>query len=174
LGLSSKYYDFAVKGWRFVVLDGNDVSFHAYPEGSEGHRAAELYYQNMTIESPKWNGAVGPDQMSWLEDVLTKAATARENVVVYCHFPVFPEGIHNLWNASEVVQLIEAFPCVKAFINGHNHAGNYDSRNGIHYLTLKGMVNTLVNSYAVIQATEDSLIVTGYGREEDRILKLEK
>lgn len=172
LGLSSKYYDFAVKGWRFVVLDGNDVSFHAYPEGSEGHRAAATYYQNMTVESPKWNGAVGSDQMSWLEEVLKKAAEARENVAVYCHFPVFPENIHNLWNANEVVQLLEAYPCVKAFINGHNHAGSYDTRNGIHYLTLKGMVNTLVNSYALIQVTEDSLIVTGYGREEDRVLKL--
>lgn len=165
LGLRSKYYDFDVKGWRFVVLDGNDISFHAYPEGSEGYRIATDFYQNLTIKPPKWNGAVGSDQLRWLEEVLEKATEDGENVVVYCHFPVFPENIHNLWNADEVIRILEAYSCVKAYFNGHNHSGNYAIRNGIHYLTLKGMVDTSVTSYALVQVLEDSLIVTGFGRE---------
>ncbi len=35
MGLTERYYDFYVKGWRFIVLDGNDISFHANPKNSE-------------------------------------------------------------------------------------------------------------------------------------------
>ena len=45
LGMPAKYYDYEVKGWRYVVLDGNDVSFHAYPEGSaEAKHAVRILY----------------------------------------------------------------------------------------------------------------------------------
>jgi manganese-dependent ADP-ribose/CDP-alcohol diphosphatase len=95
-------------------------------------------------------------------------------VVIYSHFPVWPENVHNLWNAGEMVELIEAYPCVKAYINGHNHAGNYALKNGIHYLTLKGMVDTLQTSYAVMHVYDDRLEVRGFGREENRTLEIGK
>ena len=39
-----------------------------------------------------------------------------------------------------------------AYIYGHNHAGNYGRRDTIHYLTLKGMVDTEQTSYAVMRS----------------------
>jgi manganese-dependent ADP-ribose/CDP-alcohol diphosphatase len=33
LGLKQRYYDFARNGWRFIVIDGNDVSLYAWPKG---------------------------------------------------------------------------------------------------------------------------------------------
>ncbi len=62
---------------------------------------------------------------------------------------------------------------MKAYINGHNHKGNYKIKSGIHYLTLKGMVDTEKTSYAVIKVDEVSIDVTGYGREENRKLIIE-
>lgn len=174
MGLASRYYDFAVNGWRFVVLDGNDISFHAYPEGSAGYRTAEAFYHENKISSPKWNGALGAGQLSWLNGVLETASGANEKVVLYCHFPVFPENGHNLWNAGEVIELLESHVCVVAYINGHNHAGNYGLRNGIHYLTLKGMVDTVHTAYSVVNVFEDRLEIMGYGREENRTLHLRK
>lgn len=174
LGLSSRYYDFAVKGWRFVVLDGNDISFHAHPKNSPEHQKAVDYYERNAIDSPDWNGAVGPEQISWLEKVLEQAAKNDEKVVLYCHFPVYPKNIHNLWNAGEIINLIERFPCVKAYLNGHNHAGNYGIKNGVHYLTFQGMVDTEENAYATIQVYDGRLEVTGYGREESRVLEIKK
>ena len=44
--------------WRFVVLDGNDISFHAYPKDSEKYKEAEEYYTANKISSPKWNGGL--------------------------------------------------------------------------------------------------------------------
>ena len=174
LGLPSRYYDFEVKGWRFVVLDGNDISFHAYPANSPMQKEAEAYYKAHEINLPKWNGAIGPDQIAWLDRVLEKASSDGEKVVLYCHFPVYPENVHNLWNAGEIITLIESHSCVKAYMNGHNHAGNYGLENGIHYLTFKGMVDTEETSYATIHVFDDRLEVSGHGREQNRILKIGK
>ncbi len=175
MGMPARYYDYEVKGWRYVVLDGNDISFYAYPKNSEGHRKANEYYTRNKVQSPKWNGAIGVEQLSWLRTVLETAARSDENVILFCHFPIYPENDHhNLWNAKEIIALLEEFPCVKAYIDGHNHKGNYGMKEGIHYLTLKGMVDTDQTSYAVIEVGEDHLEVTGYGREENRVLEIRK
>lgn len=166
MGLPSKYYDFEVKGWRYVILDGNDISFHAYPKYSDEYIQAGEYYRTNKITSPKWNGAIGSEQRSWLSEVLEKATQSDENVILFCHFPVYPENAHNLWNAKEIVAILEAYSCVKAYISGHNHHGNYAIKEGIHYLTLKGMVDTEQTSYAVIRVDDKRIDVTGYGREE--------
>jgi hypothetical protein len=68
--------------------------------------------------------------------------------------------------------MFEEFSCVKAYINGHNHKGKYGQKNGIHYLTLKGMVETETNAYSIIGVHQGKLKVTGYGREPDRNLLL--
>lgn len=170
MGLPSRYYDFRIKGWRFIVLDGNDISFHAYPKDSDKFMEASKYYAEHKINSPKWNGAIGLTQLIWLKGVLEKASRNKEKVILYCHFPVFPENIHNLWNASEITSLIEDYPNVKAYINGHNHGGNYGVEKGVHYLTIKGMVDTNQSSYAVVQVYKDHLKIVGYGREDTRVL----
>ena len=172
LGLENRYYAFQAEGWRFLVLDGNDISFIAWPKGSAEYQAATDYYSKLKTESPKWNGAVGKEQLAWLTDNLDEAKKANEKVMVFCHFPVFPANSHNLWNADEVMQLLEQYDEVKAYVNGHNHAGNYGEKNGIHYLTLKAMVDTEENAYAVMQVFDDRLEMSGFGREKDRSLKL--
>lgn len=168
MGLSSRYYDFEYFGWRYIVLDGNDISFHAYPKGSDEVAKAADYYEKHKITSPKWNGAIGSKQVSWLKETLRKAQDKNEKVILFCHFPVYPDDIHNLWNADEIVTLLSQFNCVKAYINGHNHKGHYGLKHGIHFVTLKGMVDTEENSYSVVKVSEKSIEVKGFGRELDR------
>lgn len=177
LGMNKRYYDFRVKSWRFIVLDGNDVSFYANVEGNEKWREADsLFCKLKERKAPNaqvWDGAVGDEQLQWLDSTLQKAKKAGERVILFCHHPVFPLEMHTLWNAEEVRNLIESAGCVAAFINGHNHQGGYALHNGVHYLNLKGMVETPdQNAFAVIEASSDSLKVTGYGREPDRVLLL--
>ncbi|UCE08152.1 MAG: metallophosphoesterase [bacterium] len=174
LGMPSKYDDFEVKGWRFIVLDGNDISFHAYPKNSEKYVNAIEYYEQETIKSPEWNGAIGAKQLSWLKTVLKEASRKGENVVLFSHFPIYPDDIHNLWNAHEIIELIEHYNNVKAYINGHNHAGNYGVKNGVHYLTIKGMVETEKTSYAIVNIYETQIEVFGYGREESRVMTIKE
>ena len=41
-GLSSRYYAITHKGWRFIVLDGNEISLHAWPQTSSEHQDSGL------------------------------------------------------------------------------------------------------------------------------------
>ena len=171
LSLRSRYYDFAVQDYRFIILDGNDISFHAHPKETEAYKDAVFFFRKNDIDSPEWNGAIGKKQLTWLRSLLDKANKTNEKVILMCHFPVYPEDQHNLWNAREVLELLESYACVKAYLNGHNHQGNYGFRKGIHYLSFKGMVETEKTAYSKIQVYADSLKVIGFGREENRVLK---
>ena len=172
MGMKSKYYEFSVKDWRFVVLDGNDVSFHAYPKNNPKYKDAERYYRENKIRYPRGNGAVGSEQVAWLRKILQKAEKQKEQVAVFCHFPVYPADPHNLWNAGEIISMFEEFSCVKAYINGHNHKGKYGQKNGIHYLTLKGMVETETNAYSIIRVAENQMQIAGFGRQGNQKLRL--
>ncbi|NND31078.1 MAG: hypothetical protein HKN76_00715 [Saprospiraceae bacterium] len=174
LDLKSRYYHFVVKDWRFVVLDGNDISFHAYAQHSEQYLRAETYYADNKITSPKWNGAISEMQLTWLEEQLRDAVLKDQKVIIYCHFPVFPDNQHNLWNAEDVLAIIDQYPCVKAYFNGHNHAGNYALHNGVHFVTFKGMVDTEETSYARVGVHFDRLEIKGFGREKSRTLKISR
>ena len=172
LGLKQRYYDFTRKGWRFIAIDGNDVSLYAWPKGDPRTKAAAEYYKSLKPRPPSWNGAVGDEQLKWIEAKLQAATKAKERVMLFCHFPVYPKNGHNLWNAAALTDLLARYPCVAAYFNGHNHAGNYGQSDGIHYLTLKGMVDTEQSSYSVIEVYADRLVVKGFGRETERELPL--
>jgi manganese-dependent ADP-ribose/CDP-alcohol diphosphatase len=178
LGMPNQYYDFKRKNWRFVVLDTNDLSLYANPEGSDKYQEAEEMYNtlkaNNEINAQTWNGGVSEEQLSWLRGVLQKAEKRNEKVVVIGHMPVYPDNNHNVWNDEAVIAELEAAGKVVAYFNGHNHAGNYAVKNGIHYVNLKGMVETDdTNSYSIVQVYKDRLEVDGYGRETDRVLKIQ-
>jgi 3',5'-cyclic AMP phosphodiesterase CpdA len=119
-----------------------------------------------------WNGGVGKVQIQWLNRTLARASAAREPTIVFCHYPVYPPTAHTLWNDAEVIHVLEAQPSVIAFLCGHNHEGNYARKNGIHYLTFRGMVETRETAYALVEAYPNRLRVTGFGRETDRVLAM--
>ncbi|KKK33667.1 hypothetical protein WQ57_23920 [Mesobacillus campisalis] len=178
LGMPNQYYDFKHKNWRFVVLDTNDLSLYANAEGSEKHQEAQEMYntlkENNEINAQTWNGGISEEQLTWLRGVLQKAEQRNEKVVVIGHMPVYPDNNHNVWNDEAVIAELEAVRNVVAYFNGHNHAGNYAVKNGIHYVNLKGMVETDdTNSYSIVQVYKDRLEVDGYGRETDRVLKIQ-
>jgi len=172
LGMPSKYYDFKIKNWRFICLDGNDLSFIAYPKGSQRYQESEKYYREKKIRSPKWNGGVGAEQLNWLRKTLERAEDSEEKVALFCHFPVYPPDPHNLWNAKEVIALLEEFSCVKAYINGHNHKGKYGIKSGIHYLTCKGMVDTDQSAYSIFRVNDEEIDVLGFERESERFFEI--
>lgn len=174
LGLKRGYYDFAVRGWRFIVLDGNAVSLAAPAGSPERLQAQAMLDRLQKVGAPNamsWNGACGDRQLTWLRETLAKAAKARETAVVFCHFPVYPPNVHNLWDDGEVVRLLEVSGVVAACFSGHNHGGNYGEKHGIHYVTLQGLVETPDTvAYALVELYSDRLVVTGYGREPSRVL----
>jgi len=102
---------------------------------------------------------------------LDKAAASNEKVIICCHFPVYPENIHNLLNYKEVLSVLNNYNNIVAWFNGHNHAGNYGNTNMIHFLTMKGMVETeKTNSFALVEVYNNRIWIKGYGREKSQIL----
>ena len=179
LGLEKPYYDFVYHSWRFVVLDGNDLSLYALPKGGAKYKVAEAMLQSLKAKEASnaydWNGGIGAEQIAWLQQTLANAEQAGEKVIVFCHFPIFPKHSHNLWNDTELIDAIEPYKCVVAYINGHNHRGHYGKKNGIHYLTVHGMVETPdQNAYAVFEVYKDRLNIIGYGREPSRVLHFQQ
>lgn len=177
VGMEKAYYDFAGGGYRFIVLDGNDVSLFAPPKEDPrrevaAKRLAELEAKGAP-NAQTWNGSLGDDQFAWLDETMRKAQTAGEKAIVMGHYPVFPQNQHNMWDSERVVDLLQGFDNFVAYFNGHNHAGNYGEVGGKHFLNFKGMVDTPDQSaYAVVEVYTDRLEVRGFGREENRTLKV--
>jgi len=173
LGLKERYYHFEVKDWRFIVLDGNEFSTLVHPKDSEEWKEAEAFRTSKKKPLANYCGAIKQEQLAWLKGQLEAARAAKQRAIIFCHYPLTPEAHHNLWNDTELLEFLKPFNDVTAaWINGHNHAGGYEQRDGIHYLTLKGMLNTKENAFATIELFDDKIEVHGHYREEDRTLKL--
>jgi len=175
LGMPARYYAFTedIPKWRFLVLDGNEVSVLAHPKDSPEYQTGEAARNRFPTPPPDWSGGMGAEQIAWLESQLDAARQAGEKVLLFCHYPVFPKGIHNLWNDDELLALVGRYKdTVAAWMNGHNHDGNYGEKDGVHFVNFKGMLDTRLNAYAIVEVFPAALKITGYGREPDRVLDL--
>lgn len=178
MGLARRYYSFKLEDWRFIALDGNDLSTFASFGKRKQREAAQLLTKVQAtgkVNAKVWNGGISMKQLKWLEKELAKADRKGEKVILFCHFPIHPVDPHNLWNDTKVQEVLTAHPSVKAYFNGHNHAGAYGEKNGIHYLTFKGMVDTQdQTSYSIVRIQKDRILIKGFGRQQDQEVMLSK
>jgi 3',5'-cyclic AMP phosphodiesterase CpdA len=120
-----------------------------------------------------WNAGMSATQVAWLGERLRQAEAAGERAIVFGHYPLHPASDHNLWGAEEISALIAASPAAIGYFCGHNHAGNYGLLNGTHFVNIKGMVDTFdENAFAIVAVHADRIEITGFGREESRVLAL--
>jgi len=144
------YYSFDVKGLHCVVLDAN--------YGAEGSD-----YDHGNFD---WTDANIPaHELDWLRRDL---AMSRSPVVIFIHQLLDGIGSVYVKNASEVRKVLQSSGRVFAVFQGHHHEGSYSCIVGIHYYTLKAVVEGHApdnNSYAIagVQPNGD-MIVTGYRR----------
>ena len=86
------------------------------------------------------NGAVGAEQLAWLDTTLAEAEVAREQVVVLTHVPVCPGACSDknlLWNYEEVLEVLDRREStVLAVLAGHDHNGGVAQRRGVWHLTM--------------------------------------
>lgn len=165
-----KYYYFQVKGWRFVVLDGNEISTFANLEGTPKYREAKQKLRELEyLQKPNamfWNGGLSGKQFEWLKGVLDEARDAGEKVIIFCHYPVYPPDKHNLWNDDEIHLLFKKYCHVKLWLSGHNHHGNYGQYGDVHFVNAKGMVEGETEfACCICHLYEKNINITGYGTE---------
>lgn len=144
----SSYYSFDSGGLHAVVLDAN-------------YRSDGADYDHGNF---RWTDANIPQkEREWLARDL--AATLRP-VVAFIHQQLDGTDSHCVKRSAEVRRILESSNKVLAVLQGHNHAGGHRHIDGIHYYTLKAMVQgsgEKSSSYAIVELYGDrSIAVTGY------------
>jgi manganese-dependent ADP-ribose/CDP-alcohol diphosphatase len=168
------YYSFTEKGFRFIFLNGNEISIYV-SKRKASITSATSYLEVLKNEGAKnamdWNGGISKTQLDWLDNQLSQSAQNNEKVIIFCHFPVWPQDVYNLLNYNEVLMVFEKYDHIVAYFAGHNHNGNYGNRNMVHFVTMKGMVETEKNSsYSLVEVYSNKIWINGYGREKSQIL----
>ncbi|HUR57074.1 MAG TPA: metallophosphoesterase [Opitutaceae bacterium] len=176
LAMPGRHSFFDHAGFRFVILDTNDVSVYAHAAGTPERAAAEKELARVQAaklpQAQTWNGAIGGTQLAWFERTCREAKAASRRVIVLAHHPVLPAGQHVIWNAPETLAVVERQSNVVAWLNGHNHAGAFGERAGIPYVTMHGMIETIdTTAFATARILRDRMIIAGHGREPSRELK---
>ena len=169
LSMPNFYYSYSKEGWRFIVLDATDYSYYSNMLHKHDISQVNFYFENTKEKSNshRWNSAIGEEQQNWLKQELVSAISLNQKVILFSHSPIRPQSnSHNFWNDYEIVDIIENSSNVVAFINGHNHSGGYVFKNGIHYITIFGMVDTMISSYGILEIYKDSLVLIGYGNQK--------
>lgn len=174
-GLDRAYYDLTMGGYRLIVVDGTEVSTFATVPGSAERAAAEMRLADMVARgepnAKTWNGGLGEAQYAWLAATLDAAEAAGEKAVVFGHFPIHPFSNHALWQADRLTDMLASHPAVIAYLCGHDHAGNYGERDGVHFVNFKGMVDTETEApYALVELHPDRIEIVGQSGEPSRTL----
>jgi alkaline phosphatase len=150
------YYSFDVKGLHCVVLDANYCK-----DGSD--------YDHGKFDWTDTN--LPPQELTWLRQDL---AAATGPVIVFSHQLLDGVGSVYVNNALAVRTILQDSRKVLAVFQGHHHAGSCRRIGGIHYYTLKALVEgpgPAENSYAIAHVRPDGCIaVNGYRKAESKHL----
>lgn len=136
------------KGWRFLVLDGNDAGY----------------------------GVMSSEQIEWLGRTLAAAKASGERAILFCHYPLLKGAAadHRLQNPGAVLPVIEGAGCAVAWIAGHDHKGGYCQRAGIHHVTLAGLCESTAGpNFAFFSVFPNRIVEDGFGDEPDREMALD-
>ncbi|CAK9137533.1 unnamed protein product [Ilex paraguariensis] len=180
------YYDFSpIPEYRFVVLDGYDISAIGWPQDHPKTMQALKFLREKNPNSDKnspaglvglerrfllFNGAVGKEQLEWLHGVLEDATKENQKVVVCCHLPLDPGASSEealLWNYDEVMDVIHRYNCVKVCLAGHDHKGGQSiDSHGVHHRVLEAALECPpgTDSFGYIDVFDDRLSVFGTDR----------
>lgn len=147
------HYSFDEKGFHFIVLDA-----------CYRHDGVEYGRQNFD-----WTDANIPaDQMNWLAADL--AATGKKTIV-FVHQNLDRADSYGIKNARDVRKILEKSGKVLVVFQGHSHKNAYRDIGGIHYCTLRAVVEKSGlenNGYSLVDFYDDgSIRIEGFRKQED-------
>ena len=176
LGMAGRYYEFRTRGWRFLVLDGNDLSLVARDRSDPEYAQAQQMYETLKKSqcSPGTDLERGDRGKAarLVAHTVERCGGSRRAGAGLLSLSCIPRRCAQSWNDTEVIRVLEDHPCVAAWMNGHNHSGDCGQRKGIHYVTFPGMVETAVTTaLAVVTVRPDRLEIAGFGRTPSRVLQ---
>jgi predicted phosphodiesterase len=142
------HYSFDRAGFRFITLDA------CYRKDGVSYDAGNFDWKDTDIP---------PAQRRWLEQQLK---TAAGHAVVFVHQRLDTEGVHSVASAAAVRQVLEQSRKVLAVFQGHSHQNDYREVNGIHYCTMRAVIEgsgAENNGYSIVSIYKDGrLAVNGF------------
>jgi len=156
--VKSGYYSFDAGRYHFVVLD------------ADFKRDGSPYAPGNFSWTDTW---IHPPQQEWLAEDLAKASPRKTIVLVHQNLDC-EDDPHGVKNAPEIRDILQKAGNVLAVFQGHKHSGGYRKIAGIHYCTLRAMVelpwtddSTNNNAYAVVSLDRsDRITLEGFGRQQ--------
>jgi alkaline phosphatase len=153
IGQEKSFYSFDANGYHFVVLDACFTS-DGVPYGRKKVHI-------------KWgDAAIPPAELEWLQADLRQSPHKSIVFAHQCLDVIPPFGVKN---GPAVRKLLEESGKVLAVLQGHWHRGNYQELGGIHYCTLKAVVEGSGpenNAYAMMDILPgDGLRITGFRKQ---------
>lgn len=177
MGMPASYYSFVQKGWRFVLLNTNEVASYANISGTPLEAELEKMITRIKEDGRRngadYNGGISQKQLEWLRSELETAERKKEDVLVFSHHPLYAAPGLTAFNDLEIIELLAAYPCVKGAICGHHHAGDFDTYKDIPFITTEGMIETAnENAYGIVDIYTDRIVFTGKGRSRSYTLPI--
>ncbi len=154
---TASYYTFTDGGIHFIVLDA------CFTSAGEEYDRGRFHWTDANIP---------PAQLEWLAADLARTPYPA---IAFVHQRLDGEGDAFVKNAERVRTVLEESRKVLAVFQGHDHSGGYRKINGIHYYTLKALVEgsgDQNNAYAIVEVDVDGdITVTGYRKAVSRDLE---
>ena len=152
-----RYYSFDGGSFHFVILD---ACYNA--------DATDYEPDNFT-----WTATYIPSrERDWLREDL--AATDLQTIVLGHQRLDGDDDPHGVKNAPLTRAILEESGQVLAVLQGHDHRGAHNVSEGIHYVTVKAVVEgpgLENNAYALVHVAEDGAVtIEGHGRQESLTL----
>ena len=125
----SAYYFFDMKGYRFIVLDGNH---RPNPDGSIEHTSRNNYY---------YPGLIDREQLAWLKETLAGAVDSGLASIVFVHQPpigIDSRDIEKLFYNGKELQEIFSKNNVQAVFSGHIERVCNTEIDGVEYYVIPG------------------------------------
>ena len=146
-------YSFDRNGFHFVVLDA------CFRKDGEPYGRKNSTWADSNIP---------PEEIEWLKGDLK--ANSRKTVV-FVHQRLDTEGPHRVRNCPEIRQILEESGNVLAVFQGHSHQNDLNDIGGIHYCTLRAMVEgsgAENNGYSVMEIAPDGTIqLSGFRQQTE-------
>jgi alkaline phosphatase len=113
-------------------------------------------------------------EMDWLKKDLQKT---ENPAIVLVHQLLSGAKPYEINNSPQVRAILESCGKVKCVLQGHYHEGDYSEINGIHYYTLRSLIEGKKpegNSYAIVAASANEIKITGFRNAVSIILPVKK
>jgi hypothetical protein len=169
-GVDDLFYDFAVGGVRFVVINSQDVSLVADAASGRRQAARDFLAAHAGVRFNSYDGMLSPERQQWLRGKLAAADAAGEDVVVFSHAPVWylasnPREL--MWDHMTTLATLDSCPRLRAFFAGHFHRGGMSPRRRVLHKTVKALVNLNEPTACVVNMYRERMDIRGIGAESD-------